>query len=343
MRHNCILYSIASCILLYFVILSISFYNVSKSADPCSVAQSSINDLKALLSMERRVTESIRRQLRNKRGDGEERGEKESGDQIQMDDAGSRNSIAENEVQTNSSIEFRAELPKIIHQQWKDERIPQKFVKWRTKWLKLYPEPEYEHMLWTDKTGRELIEKHYPWFLSTYDGYEHNINRADAARYFILDRYGGIYADLDYEPMINFYDYLPQNQVGLIESPYYWNEKTQNSLMSSPKADPFWKDLFVVLLKNAKLDDILVMTGPSLVDDAIKASPQPTYVLPCENFHRVPIGEYNNAAITTVVGREVQFRMKPFSKQCGVYHDDRCHFGKHHNTVTYRNVLGKLV
>jgi mannosyltransferase OCH1-like enzyme len=254
-----------------------------------------------------------------------------------------KNSNNDNEEEQSSSIGFKPDIPKIIHQQWKDERIPPKFMKWRQKWLSLYPEPDYKHMLWTDITGRQLIENHYPWFLTTYDNYEHNINRADAVRYFILYHYGGIYADLDYEPMINFYNYLPSNAVGLIESPYYWNEKTQNSLMTSPKGDLFWTDLFTVLIRNSQFEDVLVMTGPSLVDDAISITNQPTYILPCENFHRVPLGEYKDASITTIVGREVQFRLKPVSKQCGVYNDDRCHFGKHHNTVSYRTVLGNLV
>ena len=214
--------------------------------------------------------------------------------------------------------------------------------------MKLYPTPEYQHILWTDKSARNLISTHYPWFLPTYDNYKHNINRADAVRYFILYHYGGIYADLDYEPMINFYTYLPQNQVGLIESPYYWNEKTQNSLMTSPQYDYFWIDLFAVLIHNANTydsKDVLVMTGPSLVDDAIDLSKEMVYILPCENFHRVPLGEYDSASITTIVGREFNFRwnfLQPITKSCGVYRNNQCHFGRHHNAVSYRNVLGKL-
>lgn len=37
----------------------------------------------------------------------------------------------------------------------------------------------------------------YPWFLSTWDNYPYNIQRADAIRYFVLLHYGGIYIDLD--------------------------------------------------------------------------------------------------------------------------------------------------
>lgn len=45
--------------------------------------------------------------------------------------------------------------------------------------------------------AREFIEKEYPWFLQTYDGYDHPIMRADVIRYFALRKFGGIYIDLD--------------------------------------------------------------------------------------------------------------------------------------------------
>lgn len=53
------------------------------------------------------------------------------------------------------------------------------------------------HFLWTDATARLFMQTHYPSFLPTYDSYEYNIQRADAIRYFVLHRYGGIYMDLD--------------------------------------------------------------------------------------------------------------------------------------------------
>ena len=55
----------------------------------------------------------------------------------------------------------------------------------------------------------------------SYDGYTHPIQRADAARYFILFVHGGLYADLDYEPLINFWFALPATKPGFIESPYW--------------------------------------------------------------------------------------------------------------------------
>lgn len=54
-----------------------------------------------------------------------------------------------------------------------------------------------EHFYWTDENGRQLLEKHYPWFLKTWNSYKTNVQKADALRYFILHQYGGIFLDMD--------------------------------------------------------------------------------------------------------------------------------------------------
>jgi mannosyltransferase OCH1-like enzyme len=42
--------------------------------------------------------------------------------------------------------------------------------------------PTWEYKLWTDVDNRELVRRHYPWFLEMYDGFPQNIMRADAVR-----------------------------------------------------------------------------------------------------------------------------------------------------------------
>lgn len=282
-------------------------YNARNAKDPCFVAENSKQTLNLLKKSGRTLNKPIR----------------------VTDKFGST-------VNGLSTDGFEPKLPKIIHQQWKDQNIPKKFIKWRKKWLEFFPEGEYQYMLWDDESGRQLIKDHYPWFLPTFDGYAHNINRVDATRYFILYHYGGIYADLDYEPTLNFFDYLPNNMAAVIESPYFWNERTQNALMSSPKLDPFWHDVFQTLIRNAMKSNILEVSGPILMDQAIASSSSPAYVLPCENFQRVPLGEFTETLHSVVAEREMIFRLRPLhGKHCGFYSDDRCHFGKHHNTVSY--------
>jgi len=51
--------------------------------------------------------------------------------------------------------------------------------------------------LWADASSRNFIKIHYPWFLSTYDGYKFPVQRVDALRYLLMLYYGGIYIDLE--------------------------------------------------------------------------------------------------------------------------------------------------
>jgi Glycosyltransferase sugar-binding region containing DXD motif len=234
-------------------------------------------------------------------------------------------------------------LPKIIHQQWKTDIIPPgDFSKYHLEWKKLFPEPEYVHMLWTDQSGRKLIEEHYPWFLDAFDGYSLNIQRADSMRYFILHHFGGLYADLDYEPFMNFWDALPNDRVSLIESPYKVNEQVQNSMMSSPAMDPFWNVTFEILKQRSKSHKVLSSTGPAAMDAAIIAAyPDPVHILPCENFHRIPLGTAGkNAPLITRFARTFM-AYSPLVKNCGDWsRRDDCQFGLHHNSVSYMSNMG---
>lgn len=86
-------------------------------------------------------------------------------------------------------------IPKIIHQTYKTEAIPEKWQKTHQSVLDLHP--NYQYILWTDAMARDFIEAHYSWFLPTFDAYPYNIMRADVIRYFVLSYYGGVYIDLD--------------------------------------------------------------------------------------------------------------------------------------------------
>ena len=235
-------------------------------------------------------------------------------------------------------------LPKIIHQQWKTTEIPEGvYSKWSAKFKELFPEPEYKHMLWTDANGRELIKKDFSFFLEAYDNYEFGIQRADAVRYFVLYRYGGLYADLDYEPLVNFWQHLPTDRVALVESPYLYNEKSQNSLMSSPLRDPFWNETFDLLLER-KDKPVLQATGPMFLDTLMKRVTEPFNLLPCENFQRLPLhlsAEEEVSPFMSQLHRELLGRLAPM-KYCGDYHNAECQYGKHHNTASYLPETGVL-
>ncbi|OKL56817.1 Mannosyl phosphorylinositol ceramide synthase SUR1 [Talaromyces atroroseus] len=96
----------------------------------------------------------------------------------------------------SSMLDSRPQIiPKIIHQTYINDSIPEHWLGPQQSCINLHP--DYEYKLWTDVKSREFIAEEYPWFLETFDGYKYPIQRADSIRYFVLAHYGGIYIDLD--------------------------------------------------------------------------------------------------------------------------------------------------
>ena len=86
-------------------------------------------------------------------------------------------------------------IPKIIHQTWKNETIPERWKDAVDSCKKIHK--GYRYILWTDKMMRKFVQKFYPDFYPIYRNYSYNIQRCDAFRYLVLYKYGGIYLDLD--------------------------------------------------------------------------------------------------------------------------------------------------
>ena len=100
----------------------------------------------------------------------------------------------------------QTKVPLLMHRMSKDDHILAKEnnhdlpVNWTRAFNychKVYQQRNWSTILWTDQTIRIFIEKEYLNFLPIYDSYPYKIQRVDAARYFILYHYGGLYMDLD--------------------------------------------------------------------------------------------------------------------------------------------------
>lgn len=133
-------------------------------------------------------------------------------------------------------------IPKIIHQTWKTTDIPDHWKSSAAAWKSLFP--DYQYILWTDIMNRELVKTHFPELLSIYDGFEYNIQRADMIRYCILKTYGGIYSDLDIEPLNrNIEKYWSTgDDLYLVETPNSGNlySSVSNFFMASAPGCEFW-------------------------------------------------------------------------------------------------------
>jgi mannosyltransferase OCH1-like enzyme len=231
-----------------------------------------------------------------------------------------------------------SKLPKIIHQMWpKDKPMPVHVDTWFRKWDTIFP--GIEHRLWSDEDIQKLIETDFPWFMPTFKAYPYNIMKVDAARPFVLYKYGGLYADMDYEPLQNFWNRLPDDIPSFVES-FWAHEPIQNSLITSPPGHPFWNYTFSLMMQRASdirvggPMDTLQLTGPLMVEEALKrynvAHPDHRLrTLPCQNWHRFTIGYQ-------VQGHQAPTRTQNYYdgnvfKKCGVLLDCRCHLAIHHS------------
>ncbi|MBP9841904.1 MAG: hypothetical protein KBC64_05710 [Simkaniaceae bacterium] len=84
-------------------------------------------------------------------------------------------------------------IPKIIHQIWLGGAIPKRFEKFMESWKIAHPSWEYK--LWTEKDLAQFSFKNKTAFdLANSYGM-----KSDIWRYEILDQYGGLYVDVDFE------------------------------------------------------------------------------------------------------------------------------------------------
>ncbi|KAG0671615.1 hypothetical protein C6P45_000106 [Maudiozyma exigua] len=93
------------------------------------------------------------------------------------------------------NIDSIPKIPKIIHQVYRTENIPEQWKENQQKCIYLHP--DYEYKLWTDEKAYEFIKANYSWFLKTFEHYKFPMQRFNAIKYFALYHFGGVYIDLD--------------------------------------------------------------------------------------------------------------------------------------------------
>lgn len=109
--------------------------------------------------------------------------------------------------------------------------------------------PQSLHLVWNRKHCISLIRKYYAEYEGIFFSMPHEIQRCDFARYCILHRYGGIYADMDYKCTKSFekvFELWNTHDIYLVQSPNSFNEQlnVSNSLMiARVRQHDFWRVL----------------------------------------------------------------------------------------------------
>ncbi|MBN1364690.1 MAG: hypothetical protein JW976_07800 [Syntrophaceae bacterium] len=109
--------------------------------------------------------------------------------------------------------------------------------------------PDWEFRLWTDDDNMLLVERDYPDFLSLYKSYDYPVLKADFARILYLHKFGGLYADLDLEPLKPL-DALMEKpclvmgiEKGGMGKIVHNRDFIINACLASPKGHRFWEML----------------------------------------------------------------------------------------------------
>lgn len=176
------------------------------------------------------------------------------------------------------------QIPKIIFQTWKTSDVP---TKWKTspETIKKYL-PQWNYILMTDEDNRKLVADNFPDFLSFYDAFPYNIQRADAIRYCFLYLYGGVYMDLDMELTQSIDPFLESGSDLYFINSGNVTDCLTNSFLISKQGHPLWLKMIEhmkqplpgwAITKHLK---VMLSTGPMALDKVVKSSNYPYTILP---------------------------------------------------------------
>lgn len=172
-------------------------------------------------------------------------------------------------------------IPKIVHFTWKTKTLT-RFAQriWR-EWERT--NPDWELRLWDDADIRALVSEHYPQHLATFDSYPSGIYRADAFRFFVLHRHGGVYADLDVLPYRSINELVERTDCFVGAEPEKHvrdNEYLRgmpislcNAFMGSVPGHVFWERCLDALAR-CVCTDVVDATGPRFVNGVALTIPR---------------------------------------------------------------------
>lgn len=104
--------------------------------------------------------------------------------------------------------------------------------------------PRWKVALWTERDLLVFFDRHYPGFLRIYCGYARPETRRAAARYFLLDHFGGVFADFGSICVAPFDPILSDTRVVLCRdrtSSEAGGGRIFTGTMAGPAGSPFWR------------------------------------------------------------------------------------------------------
>jgi inositol phosphorylceramide mannosyltransferase catalytic subunit len=179
-------------------------------------------------------------------------------------------------------------IPKILHQIWLGGELPRACEIFRDRWKRNHP--KWEFPLWNEDNLPELQNQ------ELFDNAKSYAEASDVARYEILQRYGGVYADCDYSAKRNIEPVIKDARFFITCDLKHWNTRgglsapyLNNALMGCIPNHPVITMLVDKLPEwvEQNCDEYVVMrTGPGYVSIMLLGEPE-VFIPPLDAFRGV--------------------------------------------------------
>ena len=176
-------------------------------------------------------------------------------------------------------------IPKTLHRIWVGGPIPEHYREYGRRWEELHP--GWSFRLWTDEDftdgwleNQDLFDRAEEYVPRDAVGQF----RSDVARYEILYRFGGVYADCDVEPLKNFNDLLD------VEAFAGWEQTglyVGNTIIGGVPGAQFWHEMVGATARASRSNKGKAATwlsGPRVVSRVREDSEAALHVYPQHFF-----------------------------------------------------------
>jgi len=165
-------------------------------------------------------------------------------------------------------------IPKIIHQIWiGSAAIPPEYLEFSSKWREMYP--DFEYILWDDARimNQNLLSEDKDFI---YQSKVYPIAmKADIIRYEIVNQIGGMYIDMDFQPLRKMEDkWFDGKFFGAMQS----NREVAIGLFAAIANEPLLTEVNETVVKHIRrefqkltsLKRIDLLTGPTFFNSVCK-------------------------------------------------------------------------
>ncbi len=179
-------------------------------------------------------------------------------------------------------------IPRRIHQIWLGGRLPSRYKAWAESWRRV--NKDWEYRLWDEESILDFgLENERAFRKSASFG-----AKSDIARYEILERLGGVYADTDFE-CLGAFDTIAQRCAFFAGTIFNDTPEINNGLMGSIPGHPLLRRLIEALSEPIMTKDtgvILEKSGPQFLTKHFYASLESLgakdVVFPSSYFYPLP-------------------------------------------------------